>query len=159
MEFPERVYTEEEHKRAKQLVDNGYKHELTISGNPDFIEKVNEALKLLKTVDNYDFLRTYIRSIIEIDGITQLRETEAAIWANKFSIENEVDFASLLIQKAHHMKEYLDGELYYGGASEKRTVQKRIEFLELLKNKTDSQDVRKECERLLEMWRESSLAY
>jgi hypothetical protein len=159
MEFPERVYTEEEHKRAKQLVDNGYKHELTISGNPDFIEKVNEALKLLKTVDNYDFLRTYIKSIIEIDGITQLRETEAAIWANKFSIENEVDFASLLIQKAHHMKEYLDGELYYGGASEKRTVQKRIEFLELLKNKTDSQDVRKECERLLEMWRESSLAY
>jgi hypothetical protein len=159
LEFPERVYTEEEHKLAKQLVDDGYKHKLRITGNPNFVKKVNRALELLKTTDSYDFLRTYIRNIIEIDGITQLRETEATIWANKFSIENEVDFASLLIQKAHHMKEYLDGELYYGGASEKRTVQKRIEFLELLRDKTASKGVKKECERLLEMWRESSLAY
>ena len=98
---------------------------------------MNEALELVKTADCYDFLRTYLRQIIEIDGLTQLRETEVAIWANKFAVENPVDFASLLIQKAHHMKEYLEGELYYGGASEKRTVQKRIEFLELLKNKTN----------------------
>ena len=59
---------------------------------------------------------------MEIDGITQLRETEVAIWANKFAVENPVDFASLIIQKAYHMKEYLEGELYYGGNAEKRSV-------------------------------------
>jgi hypothetical protein len=58
----------------------------------------------------------------------------------------------------HHMKEYLDGELYYGGNSEKRTVQKRIEFLEELKEKSQDASVKEECERLLEMWRESSLS-
>ena len=159
MDFPEKVYTQAEHKKAKKLVDSGYKHELKVSGEADFVEKVDRALEFLKIVGCYDFLRTYLRQITEIDGITQLRETEVAIWANKFAVENPVDFASLLIQKAYHMKEYLEGELYYGGASEKRTVQKRIEFLELLKNTTSEASVKEECERLLEMWRESALAF
>lgn len=159
MEFPERVYTEEEVKKAKQLVDAGYKHNLTVKGDPSFTEKVNQALEFIKTVGHYDFVRTYIRQIIEIDGLTQLRETEVVIWANKFAVENPVDFASLIVQKVHHMKEYLDGELYYGGNSEKRTVQKRIDFLGELKAKSQDATVKEECERLLEMWRESSLAY
>ena len=159
MDFPEKVYTQAEHKKAKKIVDSGYKHELKVSGEADFLEKVDRALEFLKIVGCYDFLRTYLRQITEIDGITQLRETEVAIWANKFAVENPVDFASLLIQKAYHMKEYLEGELYYGGASEKRTVQKRIEFLEHLKNTTSEASVKEECERLLEMWRESALAF
>jgi hypothetical protein len=159
VEFPERVYTEEEVKTAKQLIDNGYKHNITVQGNPDFTAKVHKALELVKTAGYYEFLRTYIREITEIDGITQLRETETSIWANKFAVENAVDFASLLIQKAHHMKEYLEGELYYGGTAEKRTVQKRIEFLGVLKNQSSDTSIKEECERLLEMWRESSLAY
>jgi hypothetical protein len=159
LDFPDRVYTEDEVKQAKRLIDNGYQHDLTVNGNPDFTGKVNRALELAKTAGYREFLRTYIRQIIEIDGITQLRETEAAIWANKFAVENAVDFASLLVQKAFHMKEYLEGELYYGGNSEKRTVQKRIEFLGVLKSKSDDPAVKEECERLLEMWRESSLAY
>jgi hypothetical protein len=130
-----------------------------VRGNPDFTAKVNKALELIKTAGCYEFLRTYIREITEIDGITQLRETETSIWANKFAVENSVDFASLLIQKAHHMKEYLEGELYYGGTAEKRTVQKRIEFLGVLKNQSSDASIKEECERLLEMWRESSLAY
>lgn len=158
-DFPERVYTEQEHKQAKRLTDSGYKHVISVEGEPAFAAKVNEALELLKVTDLYDFLRTYVRQIREIDGLTQLRETEVAVWANKFAVENPVDFASLLIQKAYHMKEYLEGELYYGGASEKRTVQKRIEFLELLKTKTSDEKVKEECERLLEMWRESALAF
>jgi len=158
-EFPERVYTEEEHKQAKQLVDAGYKHDIIVEGDPNFIAKVNEALELIKTAGHYDFVRTYLRTIKEIDGLTQLRETEVAIWANKFAVEGPVDFASLIIQKTYHMKEYLEGELYYGGASEKRTVQKRIEFLDLLKTKTSDLKVKEECERLLEMWRENALVY
>jgi hypothetical protein len=157
--FPERVYTIEEHEKAMELLNKGHKHHLKISGSPTFEMKVNQAVELLKTADYYEFLRTYIRQIVEIDGLTQLRETEVAIWANKFAVENSVDAASLFVQKAYSMKEYLEGELYYGGAAEKRSVEKRIEFLRLLKEKTKDPSTKKECERLLDMWRESSLAY
>ena len=157
-EFPEKVYTEQEHKLAKRLVDAGYKHELTVEGDTDFVEKVNKALDLAKTAGYYDFLRTYLRQIKEIDGLTQLRETEVAIWANKPAVQDAVDFASLLVQKANHMKEYLEGELYYGGASEKRTAQKRIEFLETLQAKTADAVVKEQCGKLLDMWHEFGLA-
>ena len=159
MSFPDRVYTTEEVKSAKALVDQGYKHILTVEGSPEFMQKVNQALELIKTAGYFDFLRKYVRKIVEIDGITQLRETEVAIWASKFAVENPVDAASLFIQKAYHMKEYLEGELYYGGNAEKRSVAKRIEFLQALKDKTSDKAVKEECERLLEMWKDSSLAF
>ena len=159
MSFPERVYTSEEVKDAKALVDQGYKHHLIVEGTPEFRKQVNQVLELIKTAGFHDFLQSYIRMIMEIDGITQLRETEVAIWANKFAVENPVDAASLFIQKAYAMKEYLDGELYYGGSAEKRTVAKRIEFLQTLNDKTTDKDVKAECERLLEMWKDSSLAF
>lgn len=158
MEFPKRVYTEAEHKIAKELIDEGYKQRLAVEGSLDFRQKVYRALELVKIADYYEFLRTYIRKIIEIDGITQLRETEVAIWANKFSVENPVDAASLLVQKTYHMKQYIDGEIYYGGTSEKQSVEKRMEFLETLKSKSSEQKVKDECERLLQMWKDSSLA-
>ena len=158
MSFPEKIYTVQEVKTAKELIDQGYKHELTVKGTEEFKQKISRILELVETAGYYDFLRTYIRQIIEIDGLTQLRETEAAIWANRFAVENPVDAASLFIQKTYHMKQYLDGELYYGGSSEKLTVEKRIDFLEELKNKTAEKVVKDECERLLKMWEESSLA-
>jgi hypothetical protein len=157
--FPDRVYTSEEVKKAKILVDQGYKHDLITEGSPEFRKQVNQTLELIKTAGYSDFLQSYIRKIMEIDGITQLRETEVTIWANKFAVENPVDFASLLIQKAYHMKEYLEGELYYGGNAEKRSVAKRIEFLQALKEKTSDKAIKDECERLLELWKESSLAF
>jgi hypothetical protein len=159
LKFPERVYTEKEVKTAKELIDAGYKHLLTVEGSPSFKQKATETLELIKTAGYYEFLRTCVRQIIEIDGLTQLRETEAAIWANKFAVENPVDAASLFIQKASQMKEYLEGELYYGGAAEKRSIEKRIEFLQVLQNKTADDAVKEECTRLLKMWEESSLTY
>ena len=159
MSFPDRVYTSEEVHAAKALVDQGYKHNLIVEGTAEFRKQVNQALELIKTAGYLDFLQSYIRMIMEIDGITQLRETEVAIWANKFAVENPVDAASLFIQKAYSMKEYLEGELYYGGNAEKRSVAKRIEFLEALKEKSSDNEVRAECERLLEMWKDSSLAF
>ncbi len=159
MSFPDKVYTTEEVKSAKVLVDQGYKHKLKIEGSSEFKEKVNQALDLVKTAEYYDFFVAHIREIKEIDGITQLRETEVAIWAGKFAVENPVDAASLFIQKAYHMKEYLGGELYYGGNAEKRSVAKRIEFLQVLKEKTKDNSVKEECKRLLEMWKESSIAF
>jgi hypothetical protein len=159
LKFPKRVYTEKEVKTARELTKKGYKHNLIVEGSPNFKQKVNQALELTKTADYYEFLRTYIRQITEIDGLTQLRETEAAIWANEFAVENPVDAASLLIQKANHMKEYIEGELYYGGNAEKRSVEKRIHFLEVLKSKSQDENVKEECARLLQMWEDSSLAY
>lgn len=159
MEFPKRVYTDEEVKKAKELVDRGYKHRLRVKGSPNFTEKVKQALKLVKNAGYYEFLRTYIRRIIEIDGFTQLREAEATIWANKYAVENPVDAASLFIQKANHMEEYLEGKLYYGGEAEKRSVKKRIGFLEKLKKRSQEKEVKEECERLLKFWSESSLVY
>jgi hypothetical protein len=159
LKFPKRVYTEKEVKTARELIKNGYKHTLEVNGSPEFKQKVEQTLKLVETAGYNDFLRTYIRQIKEIDGITQLRETEAGIWANKFAVENPVDSASLLIQKANQMREYVEGELYYGGTAEKRSVEKRIRFLEVLKNKSEDQNVKEECERLLQMWEDSSLAY
>ena len=159
MKFPERVYTAKEVKTARELINKGYKHSLTVEGSSNFKEKVRQVLELVKTAGYYEFLRIYIRQIMEIDGLTQLRETEAAIWANKFAVENPVDAASLFVQKANHMKEYIEGELYYGGIAEKRSVEKRIEFLEILKKKSQDESVKEECERLLQMWEDSSLAY
>ena len=155
MEFPKRIYTGEELKKAKELIDKGYKHRLKVKGSPIFKQKVSQALKLIKAVGYYDSLRTYIHSIIEIDGLTQLREAEAAIWANKYAVENPVDAASLFIQKANHMKEFIEGKLYFGGEAEKRSVEKRIEFLKALKRKSRKKEVRDECERLLSSWSES----
>ena len=101
----------------------------------------------------------YIRSIVETDGLIQLHEADAVIWANKYTVENPVDAASFFVQKANHMKEYLEGKLYYGGQAEKRSVEKRKVFLETLRAKTNDENIKAECTRLLNMWRESTLVY
>jgi len=159
LKFPEKVYTTDEVEKAKKLIDEGYKHELKVEGTPEFKEKVNQSLDLLRTVGYYELLRTYIREITEIDGLTQLRETEAVIWANKFAVENPVDAASLFIQKVNHMKEYLEGKEYYGGQAEKRSVDKRIGFLEKLEKESKNKNIKDECKRLLQMWEDAALAY
>jgi hypothetical protein len=155
LEFPKRIYTGEEVKKARELIDKGYRHRLRIKGNPNFKQKVKESLRLVEIAGYYEFLRTYIRRIVEIDGLTQLREADAAIWANKYAVENSVDAASVFIQKANHMKEYLESKLYYGGEAEARSVKKRIEFLKVLKEKSKEKEVKEECERLLRAWSES----
>ncbi|MGD6807297.1 MAG: hypothetical protein ACQCN4_10110 [Candidatus Bathyarchaeia archaeon] len=156
MSFPEKVYTKKELRDAKALVDKGFKHELSIEGKSEFTWKVKEALEHVKTAGYYDYLRTYIRKIVEIDGMTQLRQAEVAIWANKFAVDNPIDAASLFIQKAFSMEEYLNSMLYYGGAAEKRSIKKRMEFLEALKEKSTDKEVKEECQRLLELWRDNS---
>lgn len=159
MEFPKRIYTGEEVEKAKELVDKGYKHSLRIEGSQNFKQKAHQAIELIKTAGYYDFLRTYIRNIMEIDGLTQLREADAAIWANMYAVQNPVDAASLFVQKANHMKEYLESKLYYGGDAEKRSVEKRIEFLRVLRARSQKTEVIEECDRLLKLWSESSLVY
>jgi len=159
LDFPGRIYTDEEVKKARELLEKGYKHTLTCSGTQAFKQKVRKALELVKVADYYDFLRTCIRSIKEVDGLTQLRQAEATIWANIYAVEDPVDAASLFVQKANSMKEFLEGKLYYGGAAEKRSDEKRIEFLKVLETKSQEKRVKEECERILKLWRDSYWVY
>ena len=153
MKFPERVYTVKEVEKARELIAKGYKHRLKVVGSPDFRSKTKEALKLIKTAKYYDFLRTYIRQIREIDGLSQLREAEATIWANKYAVADPVEAAGFIIQKAQQMKDFIEGKLYYE-TGEIKAVEKRIEFLETLRDRSKNQAVKKKCEENLKRWAE-----
>ena len=154
MDFPERVYTVEEVQRAKGLIEKRYRHRLKVKGSQEFRQKVKEALELIKTADFKDFLRTYIRQIMEIDGFSQLRTEEVAIWANKYTVAEPVDAASYFVQKAQQMKDYLEGRLYYD-KGELDAIKKRIQFIETLRDKTRDREIRQKCEELLRRWNET----
>ena len=158
-DFPKRVYTEEEVEKARKLVESGYKHQLTVEGNLSFKEQVQKILDLVKTGGYYDFLRTYIRQIVEIGGFSQLREAEVAIWANMHLLKTPVEAAGFFIQKAWQMKEFLEGKLYHGGAAEARSIEKNIEFLKALKTKSQDNAVKTECERVLKRWADSTFVF
>ena len=155
MRFPERVFTTEDVKKAIELIGKDHKHNLEVNGSQDFRNKMEEALELIKTAEYYDFLRTYIRQIREIDGLSQLREAEAAIWANKYAVADPIEAAGFIIQKAQQMKDFIEGRLYYETA-EVRAVKKRIEFLETLRDRSKNQAVKKECEENLKRWTETT---
>ena len=154
MEFPKRIYTTEEIEKARELIKKGHKHHLKIKGSPEFKQKVKEALSLIKTAQYYDFFHTYIKQVIEINGFSQLRETESVIWANKYAVEDPIECSGFLIQKAHQMEDYIEGRLYYD-KGEINAVKKRIQFRETLKNKSKNQIIKKKCEESLKRWTET----
>ncbi|MBS7648155.1 MAG: hypothetical protein QXK89_05435 [Candidatus Bathyarchaeia archaeon] len=137
----------------------GRRRRLKIEGGRDFKERVHQALKLVRTAGYYDFLKTYIRCIKEINGLTQLRVSEATIWANKYAVENPVDAAGRFIQEAYYMQIHLEGKYPHEGVIELHTFEKRIEFLKKLREKSRKQEVKNECERLIRMWNENLLIY
>jgi len=158
VEFPERVFTEEEVKRARELIETGYRHRLRVVGSPKFKREIEKALKLIKTAGYYDFLQTYIRQIEEIEGFSQLHEADVVIWANMQMLVDDVDAASYIVQKAQQMKDYLEGKPYYG-TGEMSAIEKRLEFLEKLKEKSRSQDVKKRCQELLKRWSDTKIMF
>jgi hypothetical protein len=116
---------------------------------------VKKTVDLIKTAEYYDFLRAYIRGIMETEGFSQLREAEAAIWANKELVQDSVDAASFFIQKAQQMKDFLEDRPYYGAPGEMSAVSKRLEFLRTLKNKSKNPNVKQRCEEILKSYAES----
>lgn len=155
MEFPDRVYTRDEVRSAKALIDEGYRHRLRIVGSRVFKEETRKALKHVKTAGYYDSLRTYVRVIREIDGFSQLREAEASIWANIYAVSDPIDAACFFVQKAWQMKSYVEGKMYYGHVGETRAVDARLAFLETLRKKTRDARVKEECQRKMRAWDES----
>jgi hypothetical protein len=153
--FPRRVYTRDEVHLAKALIDKGHRHRLRIIGSPTFKEKTKAALRLVKTAKHYGFLRTYVRAIREVEGLSQLREEQASIWANVYAVENAVDAACFFVQKSWQMKNFIEGKAYYGHQAETESVKVRLSFLEDLRRQTDDPAVRAICEERLQMWNES----
>jgi len=140
------------------LVQKGYKHALAIEGSPKFKRRMQRVMELIKVACYYDFLRTYLREIIEMEGFSQLRESDAALWANMSMLDDIVNAASYVVQKAQQMKDYLEGNLYYG-TGEIASVEKRLEFLRTLKSKSRSEDVKARCEQLLKEWAETRIQF
>ena len=159
MTFPERVYTQDEVTKARELIQKGYKHALKIEGDQQFKNKMDQVLDLVKTADYYDFLRTYIRQIVEMEGFSQLHEADAAIWANMSMLSlDPVDAASYVVQKAQQMKDYLEGNLYYG-TGEIAAIEKRLEFIKTLKTKSENQKIKQRCEDLLKKWADTKIEF
>ena len=145
--------------KERKFIKKGYKRRLRIKGSPYFKEKVRQALKLIKTAGYYDFLKAHIHCIVEINGLTQLRISEATIWANKYAVENPVDAAGRFIQEACYMQIHAEGNYRHEGLIELRSFEKRIDFLKKLREKSRKQDVKRDCDRLIRMWNESLLIY
>ena len=140
------------------MVQKGYKHALAIEGSPKFKRRMQQVIELIKVACYYDFLRTYLREIIEMEGFSQLRESDAALWANMSMLDDIVNAASYVVQKAQQMKDYLEGNLYYG-TGEIASVEKRLEFLRTLKSKSRSEEVKARCEQLLKEWAETRIQF
>ena len=156
--FPERVYTQEEVDKARELVQKGYKHSLVIEGSDQFKDKMRQVLELIKVADYYDFVRTYLREIIEIEGFSQLHESDVALWANMSMLDDVVNAASYVVQKAQQMKDYLNGNLYYG-TGEIAAIEKRLEFLRTLQSKSESKEAKAGCIQLLREWADTRLQF
>ena len=158
MAFPKRLYTQEEVDRARELVQKGYKHVLVIQGSPQFKDRMNQVIDLVKTAGFYEFLRTYIREIVEIEGFSQLHESDAALWANMPMMSDVINAASYVVQKAQQMKDYLEGNLYYE-KGEIRAIEKRLEFLKVLGSKSENLEVKERCEQLLKEWADTRFQF
>jgi len=153
--FPRRVYTQDEVRRARELIEKGHRHELHVSGSREFTEKTWKALRLIKEAGYYDFLRTYIREIREIEGLSQLRECDSSIWANIYAVQDMVDAACFFIQKAWQMKNFIEGKMYYGHQGETLIADKVMKFLRDLENEALSEKVKEECRRRIKLREEN----
>lgn len=157
MEFPEKIYTHEEIRLARSLIEGGYRHRLRIVGSKAFKEMVREALKLIRRAGYYDFVRANLRMIKEIDGFSQLREADATLWANTYVMRDPVNAASFIFQKAWQMSEYLMERRHYGHIGETLAINMRVRFLKRLRDRIRDPEVKAECERKLKLWDEGVL--
>lgn len=131
-------------------------HRLRIVGSPVFKKSIKEILALVRQAGYYNFLRTYIRNIAEIDGVSQLRETEATIWLNTYIVKDIIEGTRFVIQKTEQMKDYLAGEQYYE-KGELSTVKKSIEFLQNLKKKRITEELKKKCDETIKLWTKETI--
>ena len=139
--------------KARKCIEEGHKHRLRVIGRPGFKGKVKEILSLVRKAGYYDFLRTYIRRISEIEGVGQLREAEATIWLNNYILGNPIEGARFIVQKAHQMKAYIEGEQHYL-KGEPPAIKESIVFLKKLRDKLTDEKMKALCEESIKQWTE-----
>jgi hypothetical protein len=142
--------------KARKSIEEGHIHRLRVIGQSTFKNKVKETLSLIKKVKYYTILRTYIRKICEIEGLSQLRETEATIWLNNHVINNPIESARFIIQKTYQMKAYLDGEKYYL-KGELPAINASITFLQKLEKKLINKKLKTQCHEVIKQWTEKTI--
>jgi len=147
--FPERLLTEEEIRRALELIRSGHRHDIAIRGSEEFVEAARRALELVELAGQGDLVRAYIRSLVEVEGFCQLRTEEASIWMNIEALRNPVLAASFIYQKALQMKRYLEGQPYYGPKCDLELSRARYEFVRALRERCEDEDVRELCDEIL----------
>ncbi len=151
MSFPERIYTLDEYQKAKAAIEKGHKHRLKIIGDAQFKDLVTKILDLIQMAKYGELLRTYIRQIRQIDGISQLRETEASIWMNTEAVKDSLKGARFVIQKMFQMKAYMEGRAWYL-LGESLAVKESLEFLRTLKERLKNPKLITRCEKLIDAW-------
>ncbi len=156
MSFPPRVYTLDEFEVARKAIAGGYRHRLAITGSQDFRQGVRKILSLIKRAGYSDYLRTYIREIKEIQGLGQLRETEATIWLNSLNLADPIEGARFVVQKASQMQAYLEGKPWYI-LGELSAVRSSIEFLRQLRARHRDPVKRAQCDEVIRRWTEDKV--
>ncbi|MFH0897046.1 MAG: hypothetical protein V1850_03230 [Candidatus Bathyarchaeota archaeon] len=154
--FPRQIDTVSEFMTAREALAEGYKHRLRVVGDSEFKKNIEAILDLIRVAGYVEFLRTYIRSMREIEGLSQLREAEAMIWLNDYMVGNPFEGARFVIQKAEQMKGYLDGKRYYN-LGEISAVRVSIVFLEKLKSSLNDEAARAQCEEVLRQWKDAKI--
>jgi hypothetical protein len=86
-----------------------------------------------------------------MDGISQLREAEATIWLNNYILDNPVEGARFVMQKAYQMEAYLAGKKHYI-QGELEAVKKSIAFLEKLRKSITDEGMRAMCDEAIRQW-------
>jgi len=151
MDFPERIYTLDEFREARAAIAGGHKHKLVIDGDASFKEMVEKILDLIDLAGYGELLRTYIREIRQIEGISQLREMEASIWLNKLVAEDPIEGARFVVQKMLQMQAYMEGRVWYI-LGELPAVRGSVKFLRKLRKQLKDPELRARCDQVIKEW-------
>jgi hypothetical protein len=151
MGFPERVYTLDEYRKARAAIKNGHRHRLRLVGDVHFRDLVFRILDLIKLAGYDGFLRTYIKQICQIEGISQLRETESSVWMSNVVAQDSLEGARFVTQKTFQMKAYIEGRAWYF-SGESAAIKESLEFLRVLKERLKDPELRTRCEKMIEAW-------
>ncbi len=160
MSFPERVYTAQEVKIAKALVDQGYKHNLTVEGTPEFTQKVNRALELIKTAGVLrlsDNLHSENRGNRRHNPASRNRSRHLGKQVRRGKRRGLCQFVNpkgLSDERVPRRRTLLWRQRRKTHSGKTHGV-----FAQCSRKKAVTQAVKEECERLLDMWKESSLAF
>jgi len=151
MDFPERIYTLDEFMEARTAIAKGHKHKLAITGDDPFKGLVERIVDLIDLAGYGELLRTYIREIRQIGGISQLRETEASIWLNRLVAEDPIEGTRFVVQKVLQMQAYIEGRAWYI-LGELPAVRGSVEFLKKLREQLKDPELRTRCDRVIMEW-------